>query len=96
VYTVGFGTKEGASANVEGYSIYMQYDEDTLRGIAELTRGEYFHAGTADDLRKIYDSLNARFVLEKRQTEVGGLVAGGAAVLAILAGLLSLLWFRRV
>jgi Ca-activated chloride channel family protein len=95
VYTVGFGTKEGAAASVEGYSIYMQYDEETLRGIAELTRGEYFHAATAEDLRKIYDALNTRFVLERQQTEVSGPVAGGAAALTILAGLLSLLWFRR-
>lgn len=96
VYTVGFGTKEGAAATVEGYSIYMQYDEETLRGIADITRGEYFHAATAEDLRKIYDALNTRFVLERQHTEIGALVAAGAAVLAVLAGLLSLLWFRRV
>lgn len=95
VYTVGFGTKEGAAANVEGYSIYMQYDEDTLRGIADLTRAEYFHAGTAEDLRKVYDALNARFVLEKQQTEVSAIVTAVAALFAILAGVLSVLWFRR-
>jgi len=95
VYTVGFGTKEGAAASVEGYSIYMQYDEETLRGIADITRAEYFHAATAEDLRKIYDALNTRFVLERQQTEISALVAAAGAALAILAGLLSLLWFRR-
>jgi Ca-activated chloride channel family protein len=95
VYTVGFGTKEGAAASVEGYSIYMQYDEETLRGIADITRAEYFHAATAEELLKIYDALNTRLVLERRQTEISALVVAAGAALAILAGLLSLLWFRR-
>jgi len=95
VYTVGFGTKEGAAIGFEGWSVYVRLDEETLQGIAQITRGEYFHAGTATDLRKVYQSLNARLVLERKETEVTFLFAAVAAALLLASSLLSLLWFNR-
>jgi Ca-activated chloride channel family protein len=95
VYTVGFGTKEGATIGFEGWSVYVRLDEETLQGIAQITRGEYFHAGTADDLKKVYQSLNTRLVLERKETEVTFLFAAVAAVLLLASALLSLLWFNR-
>ena len=95
VYTVGFGTKEGAMIGFEGWSVYVRLDEETLKAIAETTRGEYFHAGTAADLRKVYQSLNARLVLERKETEVTFLLAAAAAALLLASALLSLLWFNR-
>src|SRR4029077_2222052 len=53
VYTVGFGNPEGGTANVEAYSIYMRFDEETLKAIAQLTTAEYFRAGSAADLKKV-------------------------------------------
>jgi Ca-activated chloride channel family protein len=95
VYTVGFGTKEGAAIGFEGWSIFVRLDEETLQAIADITRGEYFHAGTAADLRKVYESLNARLVLEKKETEITFLFAAVAAALLLASALLSLLWFHR-
>ena len=95
VYTVGFGTKEGATIGFEGWSVYVRLDEETLQGIAQITRGEYFHAGTAADLKKVYQSLNARLVLERKETEVTFLFAAVAAALLLASALLSLLWFNR-
>jgi len=37
VYTVGFGTREGASIEFEGYSFYVRLDEETLKSIARMT-----------------------------------------------------------
>jgi Ca-activated chloride channel family protein len=96
VYTVGFGSAEGASANVDGMSIYMRFDAETLQAIAALTGAEYFHAGTAADLKRVYDGLNARYVLEKKPTEVGALASAIAAALALFAGALSVAWFSRI
>jgi Ca-activated chloride channel family protein len=96
VFTVGFGTKEGAAIGFEGWSIYVRLDEETLMGIAEITRGEYFHAGTATDLRKVYEKLNARLVLEKKDTEITFLFTAAAAALLLGASLFSLLWFNRL
>jgi Ca-activated chloride channel family protein len=95
VYTVGFGTKEGAAIGFEGWSVYVRLDEETLKAIAETTRGEYFHAGTAADLKKVYQSLNAKLVLERKETEITFLFEAAAAVLLLLSLVLSFLWFNR-
>ncbi len=95
VYTVGFGSADGASANVDGMSIYMRFDAETLQAIAALTGAEYFHAGTAADLKRVYDGLNARYVLEKKPTEVSALATAIAAALLLIAGTLSVAWFSR-
>ncbi|HKW79700.1 MAG TPA: VWA domain-containing protein [Casimicrobiaceae bacterium] len=95
IYTVGFGMPGGGVADMDGYSMYMAYDEETLKAIAEITRGEYFHAASATELAKIYQRLNARYVLERKETEVGALAVAAAAVLLVAAGTLSLLWFNR-
>jgi Ca-activated chloride channel family protein len=96
VYTVGFGTKEGSSVSIDGWSIYMRFDEESLKAIADLTRAEYFHAGSAADLKKVYDTLNAKFVLERKETEITAIATAAAAVLAVAAGVLSILWFSRI
>ena len=96
IYTVGIGTREGDVIGFEGWSFRVRLDEESLKTIANLTRGEYFYAGTATDLKKVYETLNTRLVLEKKHTEVTALFAAVAASFAALAGLLSLLWFNRI
>ncbi len=96
VYTVGIGTKEGEILRTEGWSMRVRLDEESLKTIANLTRGEYFYAGTAVDLKKVYETLNAKLVLETKQTEITALFAALAAVFAALAGGLSVLWFNRI
>jgi len=96
VYTVGFGTASGEIIGFEGWSFRVRLDEETLKTIAAMTQGEYFYAGTAADLKKVYQNLNSRLSLEKRETEVTALFAAVAAFLTLLAGLLSLLWFNRI
>ena len=61
-----------------------------------LTSAATSKQGTATDLTKVYKSLNSRLVFEKKQTEITALFAAAAAALAMLAGLLSLLWFSRI
>ena len=95
VFTVGVGTPEG-EVNTDGWSMRVSVDEDALKGIADLTHGEYFFAANAPDLRRIYEGLNSRLVLEKSETEITALFAGLAAALTLLAAALSLRWFRRV
>jgi Ca-activated chloride channel family protein len=96
VFTVGVGTTDGQILTGEGWSIRVRLDEEALKVIADLTRGEYFFAGNAPDLKKIYEGLKSKLVLEKRETEVTGLFAAAAAVLSIVSAALSLLWFNRV
>ncbi|HEY2970055.1 MAG TPA: VWA domain-containing protein [Casimicrobiaceae bacterium] len=96
VYTVGIGTPNGEILGSEGWSMRVRLDEESLKTIANLTHGEYFYAGTAMDLKKVYESLNTRLALETRQTEITALLAAAAAVITLLAAFLSMLWFNRV
>ncbi|MEK6246196.1 MAG: VWA domain-containing protein [Pseudomonadota bacterium] len=96
VYTVGFGTTSGEVIGFEGWSFRVRLDEETLKTIATMTQGEYFHAGSAADLKKVYQTLNSRLSLEKKETEVTALFSAAAALLTLLAGLLSILWFNRI
>ncbi len=74
----------------------VRLDEDTLKSIANLTHGEYFYAGTATDLMKVYEVLKSRLVLEQKEIEITALLSASAAVAVLLAALLSLLWFNRI
>jgi len=96
VFTVGFGSAAGGAVDIDGMSIYMRFDEETLKGIAGLTQAEYFHAGSAGDLKKIYEGLNVRFALERKETEITALFTAVAALLAVASATLSLLWFNRI
>jgi Ca-activated chloride channel family protein len=96
IYTVGIGTKDGETIGFEGWSMRVRLDEETLKNIASATRAEYFYAGTAADLKKVYQSLGSRLTAQKKETEITALFAGLGAALAIVAAALSLLWFHRV
>ena len=96
IFTVGFGTKGGETIGYEGWSMRVRLDEETLKAIADVTRGQYFYAGTATDLKKVYESLNSKFLLEKKNMEITSLFAAAAAITALASALLSLLWFNRV
>lgn len=96
VFTVGFGTAAGAMIGFEGWSAYVRLDEETLKAVADVTRGEYFYAGTAADLTKVYQALNSRLILERKNVEITSLFAAAAALLVLVSLTLSLLWFNRV
>ena len=96
IYTVGIGTKEGETIAFEGWSMRVRLDEETLKTVANITRADYFYAGTATDLKKVYQSLSTRLVVEKKETEISGLLAAIGALLVVLAAGLSVWWFGRV
>jgi Ca-activated chloride channel family protein len=96
VYTVGFGTEQGGLIGFEGWSAYVRLDEETLKAVADITRAEYFRAGTSEDLKKVYRQLNRKLVLEKKDTEIAFAFAAAAAVMLTAALGLSLLWFGRL
>lgn len=96
VYTVGVGTVDGEVIGFEGWSMRVRLDEDTLKSVARDTKGEYFYAGTADNLKQVYETLSTRLTVEKKETEISGLLALAAAVLVLLSAGLSMLWFQRI
>jgi len=96
IYTVGVGTVDGETIGFEGWSMRVKLDEETLKGIARNTQAEYFYAGTAGDLKKVYESLSSRLTVVKKETEISSLLALVAAAFALLSAGLSLAWFNRI
>jgi Ca-activated chloride channel homolog len=96
VYTVGIGTVDGETIGFEGWSMRVRLDEETLKNVANKTQADYYYAGTAADLKKVYETLSSRLTVEKKETEISALLAMAAAVLALLSAGLSLLWFNRI
>ena len=96
VYTVGIGTTGGETIGFEGWSMRVRLDEETLKNISILTHGEYFYAGTAEDLKKVYEGLSSRMVVERKETEISAMFAALGALLSVLAAGLSVWWFGRV
>ena len=97
VYAVGMGTVSGEVPGFDGWSsIYMKLDEPSLKAVAFATQGEYYYAGNAEDLKKVYAKLGTRLQVDKKETEISSLLSLVAAVLSISAAALSLLWFNRI
>lgn len=96
VYTVGVGTVDGETIGFEGWSMRVRLDEETLKAVATRTQAEYFYAGTAENLKKVYQTLNSRLTVVKKETEVSALLALAGALLALLSAGLSLAWFNRI
>ncbi|MGQ0502733.1 MAG: VWA domain-containing protein [Panacagrimonas sp.] len=57
VYTIGVGALDGSGFLGLGGG-NSDLDEDTLRSIAQATGGEYFRAGDASDLQKVYAQID--------------------------------------
>jgi Ca-activated chloride channel family protein len=96
VFTVGLGTPEGVVIGFGGRSMRVILDEESLETIAERTDADYFRATSETDLNEIYEYLSAQFVLETEKTEITAGFTGLAALLALVAAALSVLWFGRI
>lgn len=96
VYTVGFGTPQGEIVGFGGWRMRAQLDEGALKQIADVTRAQYFRAGSAEDLQAVYRLLSKSIVVETQQTEITSMFAAAAALLTLLSAGLSLLWFSRI
>ena len=95
VHTVGIGTTEGATIDIDGFSMFTQLNEPLLQEIALLTEGDYFRIDDVDDFSSVYEQLETEFVVESREFEVTSAFGGIGALLLIAGGLLSLIWFGR-
>jgi Ca-activated chloride channel family protein len=71
-------------------------DEDTLKRVASLTEGQYYHASDEESLLAIYKNLDKEFVTEREQEETTVFFTGAALVFLLIGGILSIVWFNRL
>ncbi len=95
VYTVALGTPNGV-INRGGFSRPVPPDPVTLRQIAQRTGGEFFATEDESHLNAVYENLASRLGQHKEWRELSFALLGVAALLALGAGALSLLWVQRL
>lgn len=97
IYTVGVGTTEGAVLSVDGWSMRVRLDEASLKKLADMTRGEYFPAASAAELKTIYKHLTAKLAMGKgRETEITALFIAVGVLFTVFAVLVSMLRSSRI
>jgi Ca-activated chloride channel family protein len=74
----------------------VRLDEQSLKGIADRSGGEYFKAETGTDLQGIYETLSSNLVLERERTELTVFFSAFAGLMVLAASVLSMLWFNRM
>ena len=90
VFTVVFGGD--ASATQSGQAP----DGQTLQQVAEVSGGVFFSAPTAADLDAVYEDLGSSIGLVREKREVTTAFVGAGAILLLLGGGASALWFNRL
>lgn len=96
IFTVGFGTANGDIVGFGGRRMRADLDEDALKRIADITRGQYHRASSAEELQAVYHLLSTSVIVETKETEITSFFTAIAAVFAAASAGLSLLWFSRV
>ena len=96
IYTVGVGTSEGATLEIDGFSLFTRLNDSTLQEIALLTEGRYFSVESAEDVQSIYEDLDPQFVVKPREMEITSVLSGVSMLVFLAGGALSLLWFGRM
>jgi Ca-activated chloride channel family protein len=95
VYTVALGTPDGTIS--EGViTLKVPPDSTTLRKIADATGGTFFAPTDEASLRAVYEHLASSLGRRTAWRELGFVLSGLAAALALVAGALSLFVHARL
>jgi len=96
IYTVGIGSTAGATITVEGFTVHSALNEPILQYIADTTGGAYYNAGSAEDLRRIYNDLEPKLSIKREEMEITFILAGISFLVILIGGAISLLWFGHI
>jgi Ca-activated chloride channel family protein len=100
VYTVALGTDQGTiQVRERGGNVRTERvppDRETLQRIAEASGGRAFAVEDAERLEEVYDRLGSQVATKREKREVTTAFAGGALLLVLAGGALSLTFFGRL
>jgi len=90
IETVGVGTANGATVEVDGYRVHTALDADQLTAIAQTTGGSYHPASDTAELNGVASTIDLRLTVSKQDVPLAGafsaLALGLLAVGALLTG----------
>jgi Ca-activated chloride channel family protein len=90
ISTISFGTPDGA-IDYEGQQVPVPVDDQTLQTITQITGGDTFHAGSLDELKNVYSTLQQEIGYEtiRGDASAGWIRLGTLALAAaVFAGVL--------
>ena len=95
VTAISFGTDEGA-VTVQGRTVPVPADPDTMAAVADITSGRFFEAFSSEDLASVYEDIGTRVGYETQERDASGpvLLASTTVLLASLA--LAFFWNGRL
>jgi Ca-activated chloride channel family protein len=96
IYPVGLGSTAGTTLEINGFLVHTQLDEATLQHISDLTGGEYYNAGTDEELQAVYRNIDPVLVMKPEKMEVTSILAGASLLVLLTGGAVSMLWLGRV
>ncbi|WP_436496649.1 VWA domain-containing protein [Actinokineospora sp. HUAS TT18] len=90
ITTISFGTKDG-TVDIEGRVQSVAVDDTAMEEIANLSGGDFYKAATAEQLRKVYDTLGEQIGYEIKEADasrpwlmlgtLAALIAAGSALM---------------
>ncbi len=95
VSTIAFGTQTG-TVTVEGHPVRVPVNKDALRVIADETKGSFFEASSAKELKKVYADIGSSVGYRTERKEATAFFVGLGLIFALVAGATSLVWFSRL
>jgi Ca-activated chloride channel family protein len=95
VSTIAFGTDAGV-VEIGGQAQRVPVDRQALAQLAETTRGYFYEAASADELKQVYEDMGSSIGFRTEPREVTQWYAGFALLFALTAGGMSLLWTSRL
>jgi Ca-activated chloride channel homolog len=95
VSTIAFGTDYG-TLDLDGQTVPVPVDHDTLKKIADQTGGSYAAAASAAEVRKAYADLGSQIGYTVRPRDISAWFVRSALILTLLGVVLSLFWTGRL
>lgn len=95
VSTIAYGTAEG-TVQIQGRTISVPVDPDSLREIAQDTGGSFFEAASGDELHAVYDAIGSQVGYDTETQEITFWFAGIGLALGMLAAGAAIFWMSRI
>jgi Ca-activated chloride channel family protein len=96
IETIGVGTTDGGTVEVDGYKIETALDEETLTDIAKTTGGSYHPASNASELDGIASTVNLRLTRHNEELPLAGAFTAFAIALLATGAILTVLRTGRI
>jgi Ca-activated chloride channel family protein len=95
VSTIAFGTDTGM-IEIDGQTQRVPVDRPSLQKLAEATKGHFYEAASAAELKKVYQDMGSSIGYRTKPREVTQWYVGTALLFALAAAAMSLLWTSRL